>query len=155
MGLELNFRLSDIRGDEILPPFGKILMLEVVHCPSPQRKRELFADFDPRGRTWVVSDLQSKWHLQKELLLRDGVLEQSCVMRATELWRQLSFQAQPDVRLLSPELAQTLFWNWIQPMKLSWAKSPFAVPVVLNQMQMWMTILSDPRAAEIMPQWFS
>ena len=102
----------------------------------------------------MVSDLQSKWHLQKELLERDGVLEQTCVMRATELWRHLGFQAQPGVRLLSPELAQTLFWNWIQPMNLPWAKSPHAVPVVLNQMQMWMTILSDPRAGDIMGEWF-
>lgn len=130
------------------------MSLEVIRCAQPEEKRTLFADFDPRGGAWVVSDLQSKWHLQKELLRRDRVLEQASVWRATELWRHFSFQLQPDLRLLSPELAQTLFWNWIQPMGLPWAKSPHAVPVVLNQMQMWMSIFSDPQHEEIMPQWF-
>ncbi|MBX3021721.1 MAG: PD-(D/E)XK nuclease family protein [Bdellovibrionales bacterium] len=129
-------------------------MLKILSCAQPEAKRSLFADFDASGGAWVVSDLQSKWHLQKELLRREGVLEQACVWRATELWRHFAFQLQPDVRLLSPELAQTLFWNWIEPMGLPWAKSPQAVPVVLNQMQMWMSLFSDPQHEEIMPQWF-
>lgn len=129
-------------------------MLNILKCERPEAKRGLFSDFDPKSGAWIVSDLQSKWHLQKELLARDGVLEQACVWRATELWRHFAFQLQPQMRLLSPELAQTLFWNWIQPMNLPWAKSPHAVPVVLNQMQMWMSIFSDPQHEEIMPQWF-
>jgi ATP-dependent helicase/nuclease subunit B len=129
-------------------------MLNIVKCSRPEEKRSLFARFRAPNGAWVVSDLQSKWHLQKELLARDGVLEQSSVWRATELWRHLSFQLQPDLRLVSPELAQTLFWNWIEPMGLPWAKSPHAVPVVLNQMQMWMSIFCDARFGEIMPEWF-
>ncbi|NJL25494.1 MAG: hypothetical protein HC902_10190 [Calothrix sp. SM1_5_4] len=129
-------------------------MLEILRCRNLEEKRRVFAGHDPRKQTWVVSDLQSKWQLQKELLVREGVLEQSSVVRATELWKQLSFQLLPEARLLSAELAQTLFWNWIEPMKLPWAKSPQAVPVVLNQMQMWMSIFSDPRHEEIMPHWF-
>lgn len=129
-------------------------MLEVFRCARPEDKRALFADFDGEGAAWIVPDLQSKWHLQKELLKRRGVLEQSCVLRATELWRRFAFQLRPDIRWLSSELAQTLFWNWIEPMNLAWARSPRAVPVVLNQMQMWMSVLSDPRHEEVMAQWF-
>lgn len=129
-------------------------MLEVIRCPDPQAKRAFFANADAKNETWVVSDLQSKWHLQKELLNRNGCLEQKAVLRATELWRHLSFQLAPQLDLLSPELAQTLFWNWIQEMELPWARSPHAVPVVINQMQMWMSIFSDPNFEEIMSQWF-
>lgn len=129
-------------------------MLNVIRCDQPESKRDLFSSFNANQGAWVVSDLQSKWHLQKELLRRQGVLEQASVWRATELWRHLSFQLLPEMRLLSPELAQTLFWNWIEPMRLPWARSPQAVPVVLNQMQMWMSIFSDPNFTEIMPQWF-
>lgn len=129
-------------------------MLRVLNCTQPENKRELFSNFDCTHETWVVSDLQSKWHLQKDLLKRNGVLQQASVMRATELWRQLAFQVSPDLQLLSPELAQTLLWNWIEPMNLPWAKSPQAVQVVLNQMQMWMSLLCDPRHTDVMPEWF-
>lgn len=129
-------------------------MLNIIRCPRPEEKRAHFTKFDPRLETWVVSDLQSKWHLQKVLLAKHRVLEETAVMRATELWRHFAFQLEPDLRILSVELAQTLSWNWIEPMNLPWARSPQAVQVVLNQMQMWMSIFSDPQHPEIMSEWF-
>lgn len=129
-------------------------MLEIVACPNPDEKRRLVSALDPLNETWVVSDLQSKWHLQKEMLEKYGVLEKSSIMRALELWESLSFQVLPEMQLLSSELAQTLFWNWIEPRKLPWAKSPQAVPVVLKQMKMWMSIFADPAHPEIMAEWF-
>jgi ATP-dependent helicase/nuclease subunit B len=130
-------------------------VLEIISCSQPEEKRELFAGFDPAGQSWVVSDLQSKWHLQRDLLSTHGVLEEQAVKRATELWRHFAFQLVPEFRVLSNELAQTLFWNWIQPMNLPWARSPQAIPVLLNQMQMWMSIFADPQHEEIMAQWFA
>ena len=104
-------------------------MLEILKCRRPQDKQSLFSDFDPRRGSWVVPDLQSKWHLQRDLLRRQGAIEQASVWRSTELWSHLSFQLHPDLRVVSPELAQTLFWNWIQGLNLSWARSPQAVRV--------------------------
>jgi len=127
----------------------------LFHAQRPSDKRALIADFDPKGHTWVVSDLQSKWHLQKLLLDQHGALEERAVLRATELWRQLAFQLLPDSRRLSHELAQTLFWNWIQLKNLPFARSPQAVPVLLTQMQMWMSIFADPNYHDIMAQWFT
>lgn len=129
-------------------------MLEVVKRHSPDEKKLLFAEVNPDRDSWIVSDLQSKWHLQKELIQRRGVLEQTAVMRASELWQRFAFQVAPELRPLSAELAQTLFWDWIQEMELPWARSPHAVPVVLNQMKMWMSIFCDPNHEEIMSQWF-
>ena len=129
-------------------------MLKIRRCSSLQEKQERFALFNPAQETWVVSDLQSKAHLQKELLNQRGVLEQNSVLRATELWKALSFQLFPEIRLISHELAQTLFWNWIEPLNLTWARSPQAVPVLLKQMKLWMSLFSDPRYEEIMAQWF-
>jgi RecB family exonuclease len=130
-------------------------MLKTVACSGAAEKDKLFSAFDPRTQSWVVSDLQSKWHLQKTLLARHGTLADGAVLRATELWKHFAFQLRPDLRLISPELAQTLFWDWIEPMRLPWARSPRAVTVVLQQMQMWMTLFSDPQSSEIMAQWFA
>ncbi len=130
-------------------------MLEVLRISGPEDKRRIFAEADPVGGTWVVSDLQSKWHLQKEFIQRRGVLEQTAVLRAQELWQRLTFQVAPQLQPLTMELAQTLFWDWIQEKNLPWARSPRAVSVVLNQMQMWMSIFSDPNFEEIMGQWFA
>lgn len=129
-------------------------MLKVISCTGPEEKRALFTDFDPQNHTWIVSDLQSKWHLQKVLLGKHQVLEEQAVKRATELWKHLAFQLIPGARILSSELAQTVFWNWLQPLGLPWARSPQAVPVLLNQMQMWMSIFAAQGHKEIMAQWF-
>lgn len=129
-------------------------MLEILRTSNPDDKRRHIVDFDPRQSTWVVSDLQSKWHLQSTLLDRHGVLEQSSILRATELWKHLAFQVDPSLRLLSPELAQTLFWNWIEPLGLSWARSPQVVPAVLRQMQMWISVFAAPDHKELMAAWF-
>jgi hypothetical protein len=130
-------------------------MLEVLRIDGPEDKRRLFAKADPIHGTWIVSDLQSKWHLQKEFIQARGVLEQTAVLRAQELWQRLCFQVAPQLQPLTMELAQTLFWDWIQEKNLPWARSPQAVSVVLAQMQMWMTIFSDPNHEDIMSQWFS
>lgn len=129
-------------------------MLELIRVASPGDKSNLFTNFQPESQSWVVSDLQSKWHLQKILLSRHGVLEDTTVLRATELWKHFAFQLRPELRLLSAELAQTLFWDWIEPQQLPWARSPRAVQVVLRQMQLWMTMFADPQAPEIMAEWF-
>ncbi len=130
-------------------------MREILRCSSLEQKRERIGELKPNTQTWVVSDLQSKWHLQKEMLRTHGVLEQTTILRATELWEKLSFQLLPDQHLLSRELAQTLFWNWIQPMNLPWARSPRSVPIVLTQMQMWMSIFCDPDYEQNMQEWFT
>ncbi len=130
-------------------------MLEVIRRSSPEEKRELFKEADPDHGTWIVSDLQSKWHLQKELIAKRGVLEQTAVLRATELWQRLCFQVAPQLHPLPVELAQTLFWDWIKDKNLPWARSPQAVSVVLTQMQMWMSIFSDPNHEDVMSEWFA
>jgi RecB family exonuclease len=130
-------------------------VLEILRIGGPEEKRRLFSQADPVNGTWVVSDLQSKWHLQKEFIKAEGVLEQTAVLRAQELWQRLCFQAAPQLQPLTMELAQTLFWDWIQEKELPWARSPRAVSVVLNQMQMWMSIFSDPNYEDIMSQWFT
>ncbi len=129
-------------------------MLEILRCSSSDEKLALFNAVDPDLDTWIVSDLQSKWHLQRELIRRRGVLEQTAVLRATELWKRFAFQLFPRTHILSHELAQTLFWNWIEPLHLPWARSPQAVPVVLKQMQMWTSVFSNPHFEDLMGQWF-
>jgi hypothetical protein len=62
-------------------------MLEIWACESPERKQELFERANTQTDSWIVSDLQSKWHLQRKWLDRDGVLDQTAVLRAGELWR--------------------------------------------------------------------
>lgn len=130
-------------------------MLNVTRCRVPDEKRALFQSLRPQNQAWIVSDLQSKWHLQRELLEREGVLEEQAVLRATELWRHFAFQLMPALRILSVELAQTVFWNWIEPLNLPWARSPRAVSILLKQMQMWMSIFADPQHVEVMAQWFA
>jgi len=129
-------------------------MLEIWRCTGPEAKREHFAKADPRRDSWVVPDLQSKWHIQRQWLAQYGVLEQTSVIRATELWKQLAFQVRPDVRLLSQELAQTMIWNWVEPRRLSFARTPQSVAVIQKQMQMWVSVFAARDYKEVMGEWF-
>lgn len=130
-------------------------MLKVRNCSRPEQKQEIFAEADPVRDSWVVSDLQSKWHVQRRWLDRTGALEQTAVVRATELWRGFAFQLNPDLQLITQELAQTLIWNWLEPRELPWARTPQSVAVVQKQMQMWVSVFAHPDYKEIMAEWFS
>jgi RecB family exonuclease len=130
-------------------------MLSVLRCSKPEQKQEIFAGATPQTDSWVVSDLQSKWHVQRRWLDQCGALEQTAVVRATELWRQLAFQLRPDLQIISQELAQTLIWNWLEPRKLPWARTPQSVTVVQKQMQMWVSVFAHPEYKTVMAEWFS
>jgi RecB family exonuclease len=130
-------------------------VLKVRHCSKPEQKVEIFAEADPQRDSWVVSDLQSKWHVQRRWLDQTGALEQIAVVRATELWRQFAFQLKPDLQLVSPELAQTLIWNWLEPRQLPWARTPQSVAVVQKQMQMWVSVFAHPEYKTVMAEWFA
>ena len=49
-------------------------MLKILKCSQPEEKRELFASADPLRDSWVVSDLQSKWHLQRQWSVTEAFL---------------------------------------------------------------------------------
>ncbi len=130
-------------------------MLQVQRVRDTQEKSNLFGQADPARDCWIVSDLQSKWHLQREWLAQYGALEQTSVLRAGELWKHFAFQVRPDLRLLSMELAQTLIWNMVEPKRLPWLRSPQSVGVILKQMQMWVSVFGNEGYKELMAEWFT
>ncbi len=130
-------------------------MLEVIACDHPERKREHFSRMNPKEVTWVVSDLQSKWHLQREWLSKYGLLDQTSVLRASELWRKLALQIRPRIKWLSLELAQILIWKRIEEKNLPWLKSPASVRTVLKQMEMWVSVFANPDYKSVMSEWFT
>lgn len=129
-------------------------MLHVRHIHNSQDKSHFFSEADPARQAWVVSDLQSKWHLQRQWLERYGALEQNSVLRAGDLWKHFAFQLRPELRLLSMELAQTLIWNLVEPKRLSWLRSPQSVSVILKQMQMWVSVFGNSGYRDLMAEWF-
>lgn len=130
-------------------------MLTVKSVRNSEEKIAIFSEADPSQDSWIVSDLQSKWHLQREWLRERGVLEQASVVRAGELWKQFAFQLRPDIRLLSMELAQTLIWNLVEPKRLPWLRSPQSVSVILKQMQMWVSVFAHEGYKDVMAEWFT
>lgn len=131
------------------------MSFNLIRCATPADKLQIFAEADPNTDSWIVSDLQSKWHLQREWLQARGALEQTSVVRAGELWKHLALQLRPDMRLLSMELAQTLLWNMVEPKRLPWLRSPQSVSVILNQMQMWVSVFAYDGYQDVMSEWFA
>lgn len=129
-------------------------MLKIHKCASPADKQLRREHLDPKTQAWIVSDLQSKWHLQEQLLQEKKVLEEQAVLRASEFWRKASVQILPSTRLLSAELAQSLFWNWVEPLQLPWMRTPSSLRVLLQQMRSWIGVFADPQGPEQMAAWF-
>lgn len=130
-------------------------MLKTVPLKEFGDKQARIESWDPRNESWIVSDLQSKWELQKLAIDRIRAISDSAVLRTTDLWRRLAQIYLPDLEILSPELAVTLFGDWIHQRDLPWAKSAQSVQLVMQQIQRWLVMYSDPHHEAALKEWFA
>ncbi|RME14989.1 MAG: PD-(D/E)XK nuclease family protein [Bdellovibrio sp.] len=86
-------------------------MLQEVH--SFQDRMDLLDEL-PSNFTWVVSDLISKFELQKRFLEKSPFLEESAVLRATELWKKTFLRVYPKYQLLSKPFSLILIKKWLK-----------------------------------------
>jgi len=98
-------------------------MLKVHFIKTAQEKQNLFTAVASHKSTWVVADVQSRSFLQNQLLSQNPLIEESSVMIANELWKELLFISDPEYRLISEDLARSLVWEWVRPRQLPWART--------------------------------
>ena len=116
-------------------------MLNIHLINSPAEKVERLAEFDPARQTWLVSDLKSKLELQRRLLKQVDHLEEIAVMRASELWRSLSWRLRPDVRVVSMDLIRTLLYRELESQGIEWASGPLAAKTLTQLLPQFLPLM--------------
>lgn len=122
-----------------------------LHCV--QDKESILRQFDPESSTWLVSDLRSKRELQLKLLQTHGVLPETAVLRASELWRKILLKVRPDYHLVSLDLVRGFTSDWLKGLDISWLKGVGSVDKVLTSVSQFLPILSHPSGEELMLAW--
>ncbi len=129
-------------------------MLTVQEVRRPLQIREFLKNFDPNRTTWLVSDLQSKLDIHRDLLSRTSVVPAISVLRASEFWRLLLGRVRPDLQVVSREFMTALIGQKLSSLAHEWARSPGTSKTIYDYMTQLMPILSHPDGSEMMTEWF-
>jgi ATP-dependent helicase/nuclease subunit B len=130
-------------------------MIKLHQVKTISDKQKLFETIDPQKSTWVVADMQSRTFLQNRLLETRPGIEESSVVIANELWKELLFLSDPEYRLISEDLARSLIWEWVRPFNLPWAKTPASARRILQQLDLLSPILAHENSEELLSEWFT
>lgn len=89
-------------------------MLKCHIIANPELKAEVFESLFTSNRCWVVSDLESKFWMQRFLRNKvQSIVAADRVVRASELWQKIILQIDPQWQVLSPILAKLLIEKWM------------------------------------------
>jgi hypothetical protein len=124
------------------------MMLRLADLSSPAQKKQFLQDFDPNSMSWLVSDLRTKFEIQKFFLDKQGFFEDLSVFRASELWRYLLRRVRPELRLISSDFLKTSLKESLKNEKLELSQNADAV--VAEFIDSFITVHSHPLGAERM-----
>jgi ATP-dependent helicase/nuclease subunit B len=128
-------------------------MLQIVPCTSLADKEAHLLSAPLAEISWIVSDLQSKRELQKRLHQRLPFVEELHVLRASELWRKMFLQLDPDMHLISNELTQVLLREWLGHFDLPWARSPQSQKALLVYLEQFLPFLVHDHGEDLLLHW--
>jgi hypothetical protein len=128
-------------------------MLNLIPCASLADKENFLATAPLVHLSWIVSDLQSKHELQKRLHRRLPYVEETHVLRASELWKKLFLRWDPAMRLISPELTQVLLREWLQKFDLPWARSAQSQKSLVTYLEQFLPFLVHAQGEELLLSW--
>lgn len=128
--------------------------MKTISVHQFSEKMKLIQSFDPQTQTWVVSDLQSKWELQKLFLESHSVLDENSILRASEFWTKILFRAQPDIKIISSELLDQWIWGWLKKNPNSWSRVVDSAKSIRLHLEFFAPIFSHQGSEELMEEWF-
>lgn len=128
--------------------------MKVVSVKSFSEKATLLKSFKPKSQTWIVSDLQSKWEIQKKFLSPDTVLDENSILRASEFWTKILFRLDPATKVISPELMNQWIWSWLKKNPNSWTRVSDSAKSIRLHLEFFAPIFSQDNYEILMEEWF-
>lgn len=128
--------------------------MEIFRYAQQEQKKTLLESFSPKKQTWVVSDLTSKFEIQKKFLLNFEILEEDCVLRASELWQKMFIQQELETRLISLDLMKNIIFDWLDQKNLDWVKSSQSTNIFLDYFHQLLPLLNNDLNFNLLKDWF-
>tara|TARA_B100000749_G_C18450166_1_gene476224 strand:- start:62665 stop:65394 length:2730 start_codon:yes stop_codon:yes gene_type:complete len=129
-------------------------MLDIQTVHGISEKVEACEQLHRGQDTWVVSDLKSKFEIQKKLLMKDPLLEEMTVLRASELWQKWYQQHRPDVRWVTRDFLVTYMQEYLLGYQQAWARAPGAARSLVEYLNYLLPIINSSNGSELMSEWF-
>jgi RecB family exonuclease len=129
-------------------------MLEFIPLENRSQIAELFAQYDPRHETWLVSDLRTKFELQEKILARDGQYVDESVLRASDLWKILLKRLEPRLRFVSVPFARSLLKSILDENEETLGVNSSAEETVMAYLDLMAPILLHPDGSSRLEEWF-
>ncbi|MNJ99731.1 ATP-dependent helicase/deoxyribonuclease subunit B [compost metagenome] len=129
-------------------------MLEVIQIENRSQIDELFAQYDPRHQSWLVSDLRTKFELQEKILSRDGQYVDESVLRASDLWKILLKRLEPRLRLVSNPFARSLLRSLMDQHAETLGVNSSAEETVFSYIDQMAPIIFHPEGTQRLEEWF-
>lgn len=129
-------------------------MLEFIPIENRSQIEELFAHYNPRTETWLVSDLRTKFELQEKILQRDGQYVDESVLRASDLWKVLLKRLEPRLRLVSNPFARSLLKSILDENEEILGVNSSAEETVFSYLDQMAPIIFHPDGSARLEEWF-
>lgn len=131
-------------------------MLKLVTISTPQH-RDIFTQENQESfhTSWIVSDLKSKFELQKQFLDTYGWHSDMSVLRASELWRKILRTSRPDYKIVSKEFLKIFLkrhFSDVLAKQLELSETSFET--CFAYAQSLISICVHPDAIPLMREWF-
>ncbi len=129
-------------------------MLKVISIESRSQISEIFANYNPREQSWLVSDLRTKFELQQKILGRDGQYIDESVLRASDLWKMLLKRLDPGLRLVSDPFARSLLRTIMDEHAEVLGVNSSAEDTVFSYIDQMAAVIFHPEGTTRLTEWF-
>lgn len=129
-------------------------MLQIIPIENRSQINELFAHFNPREQSWLVSDLRTKFELQQKILDREGQYVDESILRASDLWKMLLKRLEPRLRLVSDPFARSLLRTIMDDHSEVLGVNSSAEDTVFSYIDQMAAILFHPEGTKRLDEWF-
>ncbi len=129
-------------------------MLKILSLENRSQISEIFANYDPREQSWLVSDLRTKFELQQRILARDGHYIDESVLRASDLWKILLKRLDPQIRLVSDPFARSLLRTIMDEHAEVLGVNASAEETVFSYIDQLAPVLFHPEGSAQLEEWF-
>lgn len=129
-------------------------MLEILRYHQRSDLHELLQNFDDSQWTWVVSDLKSKYEIQKSLLEKKNFFFEDSCLRISELWKTLLKINTPDLRIWPQFLVRLYIKKFLKQYKEQLRIDENSSETLLGYIQQLSPLFFHPSRNELIKDFF-
>ncbi len=130
-------------------------MLKIIKYKSRSDVSAAFFDLKKNNQTWLVSDLRTKFELQRVLLEKDGFYVDDAILRASDLWRIFLKRISPGMRDVSESFIRSLVKSFLNKHQEILGVNSSSEETILSYANLLASVHLHPEGEARLNEWFS